>query len=296
MTSIVLELQKEALDTNVELPDLLRKAKFVARKLKINEIEDWINLELDGYYGNETPRYRHIQGVPIVNDPIRGDIHFVIENQAIYDSFARRNMNNSISELEVLYNHNQKDSPIILPIYPGVMKHFRETFKTNHVPEKLYVTSAVLKNILDSVRNLILEWSLKLEDDGIQGENLTFSPEEEKIAHERTNIYNTLIYGAQGSPIQVGQGNTQNINIYIEDSKELINSIKDSIDKLELSNVAERDLKIEINNIEIQLESPEPNPKIITEGFKSIRTILEGFGSALLVQILIFAISKHIGM
>ena len=43
MISIVLELQKEAMNPAVEISDLLRKAKFVARKLKISEIEEWIN-------------------------------------------------------------------------------------------------------------------------------------------------------------------------------------------------------------------------------------------------------------
>ena len=48
-------------------------------------------LESDGYYSNEIPRYRDIQGMPIVNDPIYGEKYFIIENQKIYDSFARRN-------------------------------------------------------------------------------------------------------------------------------------------------------------------------------------------------------------
>ncbi len=49
MKPIVLELQKDSLDQNVRVPDLLRKALVVAKKLKITEFEKWINNELNGY-------------------------------------------------------------------------------------------------------------------------------------------------------------------------------------------------------------------------------------------------------
>ena len=39
--------------------------------------------------------------------------------------------------------------------------------------------------ILDKVRNTILNWSLKLEADGILGEGLTFSQQEKKTAAEK---------------------------------------------------------------------------------------------------------------
>ena len=48
MASLVQELQKEALDPNVKVSDLLRKALVVSKKLGIAEIEAWINKELNG--------------------------------------------------------------------------------------------------------------------------------------------------------------------------------------------------------------------------------------------------------
>ena len=205
-------------------------------------------------------------------------------------------MNNPISEIEDLYKYNKKDRPIILPTPPEVMRLFNETFKMNYAPEKLYVTSAVIKSILDSVRNIIFEWSLKLEEDGILGENLTFSIEEKEKANEQITNYNTLIYGVHSSPIQVGQYNTQNITINIGESKELLKSIEKWIDKLELKNSDEIELKSKIKVIESQLESPEPNSKILKEGFKSIKTILESSAGNVIAQGLIFGITKLLGM
>ena len=59
MASIVIELQKEALDGDIPLSDLLRKALVVARKLKVKEFDIWVSKELEGYSDNsEIPNYR----------------------------------------------------------------------------------------------------------------------------------------------------------------------------------------------------------------------------------------------
>jgi len=47
--SLVLELQKEALDQRVSVSHLLRKALVVVRKLKLSEFQNWIEIELNGY-------------------------------------------------------------------------------------------------------------------------------------------------------------------------------------------------------------------------------------------------------
>lgn len=49
MAKIVIELQHEALKSDFDIMNLLRKAYLVARKLKLQEFEDWVNNELNGY-------------------------------------------------------------------------------------------------------------------------------------------------------------------------------------------------------------------------------------------------------
>ena len=51
MSGIVLELQREALDETVSTESLLRKAYLVAKKLKLEEFEDWLSQEQNGYVG-----------------------------------------------------------------------------------------------------------------------------------------------------------------------------------------------------------------------------------------------------
>jgi hypothetical protein len=60
MGSLVLELQRECLDSRIFVSDVLRKALVVARKLGLTEFQAWINSELNGYYAGkiDLPEYR----------------------------------------------------------------------------------------------------------------------------------------------------------------------------------------------------------------------------------------------
>jgi len=63
VSSLVLEVQRDAMDQKVRVSDLLRKALVVARKLRIAEFETWINHELRGYpEGHDYPAYRRMHG------------------------------------------------------------------------------------------------------------------------------------------------------------------------------------------------------------------------------------------
>jgi AbiTii len=61
MSSIVSQLQLEALERNVRVSDLLRKSLGVARKLKLSELQSSIEKELSGYrQTDEVTDYREV--------------------------------------------------------------------------------------------------------------------------------------------------------------------------------------------------------------------------------------------
>ena len=73
MTSLVTELQREALDRSVPAADLLRKALVAARKLKIEGIQSWLKSELNGYSNSEEiPEYRSVHGEIKALNPYNG--------------------------------------------------------------------------------------------------------------------------------------------------------------------------------------------------------------------------------
>ena len=60
MSSIILDLQKLATDGTQDITDLLRKAKLVATKLKLQRFLEWVDCELNGYVQVKVPAYRKI--------------------------------------------------------------------------------------------------------------------------------------------------------------------------------------------------------------------------------------------
>jgi hypothetical protein len=63
MLPLVLQLQADALNSDVSVSDLLLKAKVVATKLDLTDFLQWIEHELNGYTDkNEVPMYRKIRG------------------------------------------------------------------------------------------------------------------------------------------------------------------------------------------------------------------------------------------
>ncbi|EFU43921.1 hypothetical protein PVOR_01910 [Paenibacillus vortex V453] len=47
MTSLVVELQRDALDSKVSIADLIKKAYVVARKLNIPDFQNWLQNEMN---------------------------------------------------------------------------------------------------------------------------------------------------------------------------------------------------------------------------------------------------------
>ena len=206
---------------------------------------------------------------------------------------TQKKIDTPIAELEDLYK--KAENTLYLDVTPEMLfLKEKQIIQTHTWPEKLEISISQLQRIFDSVRNIILEWSIKLEEDGILGENLVFSPEEKEIANKHITNYNTIF---QDSQVQFGEKNLQIIHkLDLDEIKELLKSINNSINDLDLNNVDKKELEINIKTIDSQLESTNPNKNILIESFKSIRSILEGCTSTAIAPTLIIAISKIIGI
>jgi hypothetical protein len=73
VASLVVNFQKDVLDSRKSVTDILRTAKVISAKLSLNDIEEWIAAELNGYPDIEsTPSYRRAEGTLQVENPYRG--------------------------------------------------------------------------------------------------------------------------------------------------------------------------------------------------------------------------------
>lgn len=206
MSSLVLELQHEAMDPQVNVTDLLRKALVVATKLDLNEFLTWIEHELRGYE-NTPPPYRHVQGEVQVNNPYHGWQPVIFEDPEAAKTFSEKPIGQAIGELESLLKNGKGILYVPLP-HELVLRLSRSTFG---MPPAFIVGRASISGIIDEVRNVILEWTLKLEKDNILGTGMTFSKQEKTQASSTTyNIENfTGVMGTvHADVLQIGDYNS----------------------------------------------------------------------------------------
>ena len=80
---LILEIQAAAIAKDVNVSNLLRKAKVAAVKLNQRDLVAWIDAEIDGYQCsfNELPEYRKTRGTLKVQNPFSGLIPVIISDQ-----------------------------------------------------------------------------------------------------------------------------------------------------------------------------------------------------------------------
>lgn len=190
MSSIVLELQAETMDAETDLGSLLRKSLAVATKLQLSEWIAWCRSELNGYEAGATvPKYRVLQGEMKMFNPYNGVWMQFVGLGAISTSCCQ-----SIAEIQDLTKG--KDGMIYQSVPPEAYARMRDVI----TPPKLILQRNSLVGILDAVRNTILEWTLKLEGDGVLGEGMTFSQQEKKtVMKNETNYHIGTFTGVLGN-------------------------------------------------------------------------------------------------
>jgi len=213
MSFLVLELQAAAMDPDMKVTGILRKALVVATKLGLSEFKAWCESELQGYNASGIPEYRRLQGqIKAYNPFLRGWVPVSFSNPEIAERLSVREIGQSIGELEQTVGHSTNEETIEVPFpHALLIRIFGDTEEFRHgmIPT-LVLEKTHLFGILETVRNIVLKWSLKLGQDGIMGEGMTFTGEEVHKASTATyNIRNfTGILGnVDSSQVQIGDYN-----------------------------------------------------------------------------------------
>ena len=294
MTSLVLELQRDALDKSVRIGDLLRKALVVARKLKVTDTVEWISNELNGYpEGAEVPEYRKLRGELKVHNPYHGWIPLMMSSAKHADMLSKRGTSQSVSELDQIANGDGDLVYVRLPrsIEQSLMKGMEAPLEP-----AVILSKSQIHGLLDRVRNAVLEWSLGLEEQGVTGEGMSFSAEEQRQASSLTfNVSHlgNLIGSMQDSQFQQGthdSSQSYSKSLDLEAVARVIGELRERMSEANLEPNEEAQLKSDIGCVETQLAAPKPNMSIIKESLRSARSILEGVASSVLFQGIITAL------
>ncbi len=288
MGSLVLELQRECLDSRAAVADILRKALVVARKLAVSDLRDWISNELNGYTGTEDlPSYRWLHGALWAWDPWhRSVVPFVFKDDPnAADQVSKCPVTQSIAELEDLVRASGKSEQLEFPFHPRQLAVLG--IKNGYVPTR-FLSVTPLVGIVHAARNAVLAWTLKLEEDEIVGEGMSFSAgEKEKAAHANYTTNNFFAPVTNSQIQQATSGSAQSMTVRQTDIaviKEIMKELKNSIPQLPVNAADRSQIQADVQAVEAQLSSPRPNSSVITELIASITNILEGCAGSLLAS------------
>ena len=269
--SLVLELQNDIIQNKMSTQDILRKAYLISKKLNIDNINDWLNFEMNGYKNKkDLPEYRKSIGTVQALNPLRGwqSVNFPNPKDKLIASELL--FFESISELESLVNTSE-DS---FQKRGGILDSLNTEYQLD--VRNIFSKSAV-EQIFGIVKNNILEWALDLEQNGILGENMTFTKEEKNNA-------SNITYNFHGDNARINNNSTDNSINTVYNNPEVIkqlNALKDEINKLEGNSKKFAEI---LETIEDQLKSKQPNKTIIESLLEALPQIanIVSIGTAIL--------------
>jgi hypothetical protein len=283
MDSLVLELQRECLAPGVSATDLLRKALVVARKLGVKDLQSWIENELNGYDATiKVASYRITSGELKAWDAYRGGwIPYIVRDPKSAELISKCEIRQSASELEDFAHETLGGrAGIVLPFSPYQLQILDPD--DGYTPSRHLGRTAIVR-IIDTIRNTILQWTLKLEEDGIVGEGMTFTPTEKATAAQ---AHYTINYNAPVGTSQIQQGSpgaSQTLStVDLTALREVLAELRGRIAELKLSTQDAEQLHADVRGIEGQLASPQPSRVVIRELLASITNILEGCAGSML--------------
>lgn len=292
MSSLVLELQRDVSNSEMSVTDLLRKAYIIARKLKIPEFEKWINYELNGYTCEyeEIPDYRKILGELRGWNPYNGWIPVLIDEKQLAEVVLNRRLNDSITHLETLAC---KGSETLSLPFPNENRKLLAKWMEIDTNYQTFFGKSQVERILGSVRNVVLDWSLKLEEEGVLGEGMKFIDKEKIIAQE-THITNIFHGDFTNSQLQQNSSNSsQNMNLSNgekEEVKKLVAMINDNIEEIDFAATGRSSMDGYISDIEEALETESPQKSLVHKSLQGIIGILGGVTKSLIVSGIIYEI------
>lgn len=283
MGSIVLELQNELLIEGSKVSHLLRKAHVIASKLGLTDFDSWIQNELNGYICSrkELPKYRKVLGSLYALNPYTGWNPIVIGDRKVEAHLCTVPFTQSIGEIEEMYQQNTNKS--LQFRYNGEYDEKIQEMMDSPVPLpiSLHVSPHLVYGIINTVKNCLIEWTLRLEREGIRGEDMTFNLDEQNsakdIPQQINNYFGTVINGSVNQS-QVVTGNNNDLSFSYGVVDKVLEDIKTSIENEEISSDDKEEAIALVDDISEKVQQKK-SPKVLKAAFKTLAEFVLSTGA-----------------
>jgi len=196
--SIVLELQRKALNADCDVAELVRMALVAATKLGLCDFRQWAERELNGYKDNDVPPYRVLKSQVKAYNPYSGLIPVVFRDSELGELVRVAPCKNRVSELQYMVQTAKGPDCIQVSLSVEATNTLMKGLNGESIPTKIIATSQVV-GVLDAIRTAVLDWALRLEQTGILGNGFAFSTEEKQRAASNPAIQITHFHGVLGT-------------------------------------------------------------------------------------------------
>jgi hypothetical protein len=190
MSSAIHNLQMAIVEGKQSLTQLLRQTKLIAAKLDLHDVEEWVDLELNGYPNDKDhPEYREVVSDRLlIHNPYRGWTYAgdVKRKVRVHQPIAEVEMLSGQEEVTYAPEKN-------FPITDGLGSSMGTKW-----PQRVTINPGQFKGVLESVRNELLKWAIELEKRGIKGENMSFDEKEKTSAANQVFNIGT-VHGTVGN-------------------------------------------------------------------------------------------------
>jgi hypothetical protein len=292
VTTIIEQIQRDALDRSVRVSDLLRRVKLAATKLGLGRVEDWVEMELNGYNGFPVPEYRIVYGRPIARNPYTGwePIGGSTKNLSV------RHIVQSIASLEELANAPEGAS-ITFPFSDEVVQKLNDLNGVAGWLAVLEVDRSTVVSILDRVRTLILDWALQLEQAGVQGTEFSFNAADKAKAQGAIMTINIGSIGSFAGNLGVDNtaGDISVREINLNQVRELTDQLKENERVLTDAGADGPTLKARLDELQAELRKAKPATLVLRGLLVDVRNAVAGAAGNLMASGAIALINQLLG-
>lgn len=221
--SLLREIQAAAIDSSVDLPNLLRKCKVLAVRLGSEEFKEWLDYELAGYPNKDLlPEYRvldvhskgHFSG-PFGSGLRDADIPLSCMPEQLQDMLGHSYIMQPVATMEALLK-NKSSGSFQEPWNPDIVARVGQDIYQNMNCMQAWkvIPAGAIVAAIDVIRTRVLNFALEIEaQNPLAGEaELNTEP----VPMEKVNqIFNTYITGNVQN-LAHGNSDVQQTAKYIE--------------------------------------------------------------------------------
>ena len=228
----------------------------------------------------ELPRYRKLHGTPQGYNPFHGwqPIRFSdLEQQELWGSAS---IGMTISAIEEFLRDAKKDGSLGLPYTAELETLLSNSLNLKNIRIRIMLSVAQAADILHAVRNILLEWTIEMEKQGILGENLMFSSEDRKksevVTAQTINHFNISQVGSlvQHAEHSVVQGGIDSTIISPHGTLEFVKQVEALLPVSDLPAHIQEETVAALNELKHEAGTADPESGRLRKGLELIKRVL----------------------